>query len=295
LQHVIRRPEFRSIFYLVVASIALSLAGSACGFLGDDEDAPDASGVTGASAGTSGTADGVSATTSYRVVQARMGREVDVEKRISDTPARAFPAGTTRVYAEIVLEGVRPGDEVVGRWFQLSVRDVSPAGNLVTEAGVTLAETDFSPDGLSQVTLDLGTGTGMLPEGDWVVRIYVNGEFVRTMGFVITPLLTEGAAQQPPQASARPQQPPAPTPGQQAPAPTATQTSAPPAPTATPTQQGTPETYTVVAGDTLTIIAERFKPATESTESYVARLQEVNNLAPGAILTVGQVLTLPAP
>ena len=222
-----------------------------------------------------------------------MGREIDAEKRISDTPARAFPTGTTRVYAEIVLEGVRPGDEVVGRWFQLSVRDVSPAGHLVTEAGVTLAETDFSPDGLSQVTLDLGAGAGMLPEGDWVVRIYVNGEFVRTMGFVITPLLTEGAPQQPPQPPAQPQQAPAPT--QAPPAATATQTSAPPAPTATPTQQGTPETYTVVAGDTLTIIAERFKPATEPTESYVARLQEANNLAPGAILTVGQVLTLPAP
>ena len=227
-----------------------------------------------------------------------MGRAIDAEQHISDSPARAFPSGTSRVYAQIVLEGVRPGDEVTGRWFQLSVRDALPDGNLVTEAGVSLTESDFSPDGLSQVTFDVGRGTSPLPDGDWVLRIYINGEFVRTMGFVITPLLADGTGQ-PQTAEPTPAQQPEPTgtPGQ-SPAPTATTGQAPqptatPEPTATPAAQ--PETYTVVGGDTLTLIAERFKPAAESTESYVARIQEANGLAPGAILFVGQVLTLPGP
>ena len=64
-----------------------------------------------------------------------------------------------------------------------------------------------------------------------------------------------------------------------------------PAPTATPEQQ----TYTVAPGDSLTIIANKFKGANESTESYINRMVALNNLQAGSFLSVGQVLKLPPP
>jgi LysM repeat protein len=47
-----------------------------------------------------------------------------------------------------------------------------------------------------------------------------------------------------------------------------------------------PKTYTIVAGDTLTLIATRFK-------TTVARLMELNNLVNSDRIRIGQVLKLP--
>ncbi len=81
-----------------------------------------------------------------------------------------------------------------------------------------------------------------------------------------------------------------------APSPTPTRTRATPAPAtapptparATPTPAPSPATYVVERGDTLVAIAARFNTTVEL-------LRRLNNLEPGAVLTVGQVLRLPSP
>jgi hypothetical protein len=263
-------------YYLLLIGLAFAaLLSAACGVLGGDEE--DSSGGSTGSA-TPGNTGGV------RIVQAVMGTDITPERQITRYATRAFPEGTSRVYAVLVMEGVEPGSEVTVRWFQLSADEVEPDGHFVNEAGVTLTDENVNASGQARVALDFGSTEGALPNGDWLVRVYVDGVFVRTMGFVISSFVTLDGE-------------PAGTPPSAAGEPTATPAQQPPQPTPTveiaPTQQ--PETYTVVSGDTLTVIAERFKPATETTESYVARLQEANALAPGAILFVGQVLTLPTP
>jgi LysM repeat protein len=75
---------------------------------------------------------------------------------------------------------------------------------------------------------------------------------------------------------------PSPTPTT-APTPTVAPTSPPPTPTPTPVVR---QTYVVQAGDTLSLIANRFG-------TTVAALQRANNLASADVITVGQVLVIP--
>jgi Tfp pilus assembly protein FimV len=78
---------------------------------------------------------------------------------------------------------------------------------------------------------------------------------------------------------------PAPT---QAPPVAATPTQAPPAPTPT------TRAYTVVSGDTLTIIANRERPQDVAVNDYLARIYQANpGLGPTSVLSVGQTITLP--
>jgi hypothetical protein len=120
------------------------------------------------------------------VVQALLGTGVNEQQQLTGLVARAFPAVTNHIYAVLVLRGVHVGQDVVGRWYQLSVADAPPEGALVSEAGVTLVNDYINADGLARVALDLGSNSGPLPPGDWLVRVYVDGDFVRTLGFVIT-------------------------------------------------------------------------------------------------------------
>ncbi len=202
------------------------------------------------------------------------------------SPAGSSPAIPPKSTPSSSCRASGIGNQVTGRWFQLSTQDVPPAGAFVSEAGVTLSQDNLTQEGMARVSLDLFSNADALPLGDWVVRIYVNGEFVRTMAFVIIPTEQQsgaGGGQPTPQASATQAAQPEPTqpPGEQ--------------PTQPPGEQPTPqpETYTVQSGDTLTIIAEQFKSPDETTEDFVARLAELNNLAPGSILFVGQVLKIP--
>ena len=61
-----------------------------------------------------------------------------------------------------------------------------------------------------------------------------------------------------------------------------------PPPAATPA----PQTYQVVAGDTLSIIASRFRGDVDQN-TYLQRLYQANNLGPTSVLAIGQTLTLP--
>jgi Tfp pilus assembly protein FimV len=74
----------------------------------------------------------------------------------------------------------------------------------------------------------------------------------------------------------------------QAPPPAATPTPAPPPPTPT------TRTYTVVSGDTLTIIANRERPQNVAVNDYLARIYQANpGLGASSVLSVGQTITLP--
>lgn len=79
--------------------------------------------------------------------------------------------------------------------------------------------------------------------------------------------------------------------------PTAAPTEAPPPPpAATPTPPPpTPapaRTYQVVAGDTLSIIANRFRGDVDAN-TYLQRLYQANNLGPNSVIAIGQTIQLP--
>ncbi|MGE0228370.1 MAG: LysM peptidoglycan-binding domain-containing protein [Dehalococcoidia bacterium] len=88
-------------------------------------------------------------------------------------------------------------------------------------------------------------------------------------------------------------QSPTPAPTQEAPtetpAPVATPAPTEPPPTPAPPA---PQTYQVVAGDTLSIIANRFRGSVDQN-TYLQRLYQANNLGPTSVLAIGQTITLP--
>ena len=248
----------RPLAFVALAAL-LAFFASGCGLLSDSND------------------DGGGGNSGVTVIQAALGNAINEEQQLTGLVARAFPAETNHIYAVVLLQGVGVGAEVTGRWYQLSVQDAPPEGAFVSEAGVTLVEDNIS-EGVARVALDLGANAGVLPAGDWVLRVSVDGEFIRTMGFVITPQIAIGQA-----------------PSGQQPSPTAeAQPTVAPQP-AEPTPVPEPQTYTIQPGDTLTIIAEQFRTPEEPVDAYIARLTEANGLAPGAIIAVGQVLQLPGP
>ena len=86
-------------------------------------------------------------------------------------------------------------------------------------------------------------------------------------------------------------------PGTGTPPPAATQpppaATAPPPTPAPPPPAPTPRTYAVVSGDTLTTIANRFRPADVAVNDYLQRVYQANNLGPNSVISVGQTITLP--
>lgn len=245
---------------LLLTLFALAPLATGCGLLGDDSE------------------DG--AASSVFVEQVTMSTEITEEAQATGFVTRAFPTDTRQVYAALVLSGVQSGQQVMGRWFQLSVEGAGPEGHLVSEAGVMLTDDQVDDSGRAQIFLTLASDAEELPAGDWVVRVYIDEEFVRTLGFVVS----EHVAYDP-GVSGRPSNVPpgVNTQSDVTPTPEPTATEAPPE----------PQVYTVESGDTLTVIAEQFKPPEESVDAYISRILELNGLEPDAIIIAGQELLLP--
>jgi hypothetical protein len=182
------------------------------------------------------------------------------------SPTRVFAPNVPQIISVVSLENVESGADVSGRWFQLNVQDVPPDGLEILKSDVKLAE-DNVKEGRSIVRFTLPGKAQGLPEDAYLLRVYVNGDVVRTMGFVVA-----GAG------------------GASAPAPAPS-----PAPPTTPGVTATPAftSYTVVSGDTLQSIATRFKPANEDLTAFQGRIAQANNISTSATLQPGQVLRIP--
>jgi LysM repeat protein len=170
--------------------------------------------------------------------------------------ALAFPAGTRQVNAVIILNGVKAGDKITARWYQLRVANAGAQGAEVNSSVSTIGEN--VQDGKARIALSQSAPNG-LPVDTWLLRLFDDkGGLIRTLGFVVGGTAASAAA-------------PAPSPA---------------APTV--------ENYTVAQGDTLNSIALKFKPANEDVNAYIARIVALNsNLTPTSTLTPGQVLRVP--
>jgi nucleoid-associated protein YgaU len=211
---------------------------------------------------------------SARVLGVVVSSEVNDQDQASGLVSRVFPAGVDKVYAVVTLQGVEPGMEVTGKWYQLSVADADPNGTEVSSAGVELTN-DNVVDGTARVALNVASGNQALPEGDWLIRIYVDDAFLRTAAFVITSQVSfqgdAGAGTS-----------------------TGSSTGAQLEPTAVPaTVIPAPSEYTVKDGDSLNSIANQFKGDNETVEVFLTRLIQLNSLQPETGLVVGQVLKIP--
>ena len=132
---------------------------------------------------------------SIKVLQAVMSTGVNEQQQATGVITNAFPAGVEKLYAVLVIQGIGSGSTVDGKWYQLNPHDangdrvtqnVTPDGYLVTEGNVKLTKDNVTSDAGARVALDLTSSAGALPQGDWVLRVYADGKFIRTVGFVIT-------------------------------------------------------------------------------------------------------------
>jgi LysM repeat protein len=203
--------------------------------------------------------DGGSDSSGITVSQAVMSSAINDQGQAT-APGRIFLSNVSRIYAVVNLEGVKPGVEISGKWFQTGVENVPAEGSEVHSSTIKLDD-KTATEGRSRVALFLPATTQGIPEDAWIVRIYAGKDLVRTLAFVVVA---------PPAGSAAP---PA-------------QANPPPEPTAA------AQTYTVVSGDTLQTIANRFKPANEDVVAFTNRLRQANNLTSDN-LNIGQVLRIP--
>jgi nucleoid-associated protein YgaU len=188
-----------------------------------------------------------------RVISVQMSNEVGADG-VPVNPRNAFAPPTREIRAAVRLESVETGMRVSGKWFQLGTASAGAEGAEVSGSEVTLDSTTVSEQGNSRIFFSLSTNGPSLPADSWLLRVYINDQIVKTSGFVISPLVGADAA--------------------------------PPAAPAT-------TNYTVVAGDTLASVAQRFLPAGETVQSFVTRIATLNNIAATAALSPGQVLRVP--
>lgn len=238
---------------------------------------------------------GGSGGSSARVTYVELASQLDTEGRPL-APSRVFTTNDPRIYVVIGLKDVKPGMEFTGKWFQTSTEGVPPEGAKVHESRVRLEAKSITAEGETRIAFFLPRPPTGIPADSWLVRVYEGDTLLRTVAFVVT----DGSA-------AAPQSPPSPSPvaSPPAPAPATTGTAGvsptaataaspvatPPAPaTATPAAGFTE--YTVVSGDTLLAIAERFRPASEDVLTFANRIRSANNLTSDS-LSIGQVLRIP--
>lgn len=206
-----------------------------------------------------------------RVVQVQLSNQVGQNGALIN-PGNVFPAGSRQMAASVILEGARSGMRVRGTWYQLGVAEAPPEGSEARTSETVLNADTISPEGRSRVSFSLAVGgNGFSGNSVWLLRVYINDKLASTNGFAIA----AAAGQQPP-AGAAPPTGGAPPPGGTAP---------PVAPT--------PRVYTVVAGDTLLIVAQRFLAPGANVNTFATEIATLNNIAPNATLTPGQVLRIP--
>jgi LysM repeat protein len=173
-------------------------------------------------------------------------------------PRNLFPPSAREIRATVIIDGAKPGMKVTGRWYQLGTSQSGTEGSQINSSDVVLDATT-AQNNAARVTFIQRPGSSGFPEDNWLLRIYINDELAKTSGFAVTRLAVIAA--------------PAPVP---APVPAA----------------AAPTTYTVVAGDTLATVTERFR-GTEAAASYLTRLATLNGIAATSPLTPGTVLKLP--
>ena len=196
-----------------------------------------------------------------KVVQVQVSNQVGANGALVN-PGNVFPAGTRQMNASVILEGVKVGQRVRGTWYQLGVQDAPPEGSEARTSDTVLNAESISPEGRTRVAFSLNVGgNGFSGNSVWLLRVYINDALASTNGFAISTQTTGGA----------------PPPTQAAPV-------------------ATPRVYTVVAGDTLQLVAQKNLPPNTPAANiagFATEIQTLNNLPPNAVLTPGQVLRIP--
>jgi LysM repeat protein len=183
-------------------------------------------------------------------------------------PRNLFPANVREITATVLLEGVEPGMAVEGVWYQLGTANAGREGQEIRRGSPVILDEATAANGRAAITLTLSSGSGV-PEDTWLLRIFVDDSLVKTAGFVVNRGASAVAAPSP------------------------TSASAPPPASSSPAAGPTPVTYTVVSGDSMTSIAQRYLPPGENIASFTARLAQFNNLSANGTLSPGQILRIP--
>ncbi len=181
------------------------------------------------------------------------------------TAEHIIPAGAEEIRVQLVLNGVEAGMKITVRWFRLGDADVPSEGGEVGSDDIILSPEDVLVDGTA-VNFVLASGPSGFAEDAWLLRIYVNGGLVRTTAFVVSGSLNAAAA-----------------------------ATAQPTAVFTPGPSPTPINYTVVAGDTLQLIAQRFLPDGELLGGYLDRIADLNDITTSELIQIGQPLLIPGP
>jgi hypothetical protein len=171
-------------------------------------------------------------------------------------PRNLFAPNAREIRATVLLEGVEVGMKVTTNWYQLGTGAAAgKEGQLINGSDVVLDAK--SVVGGNRASITSSQRASNFPEDVWLLRVFIDGHLVKTAGFVVN--RSAGAS------------------------------AAPSAPAPTPT----PVAYTVVSGDTIASVAQRFLPQGQSASDFAARLAQFNSIAPTATLTPGQVLRIP--
>jgi hypothetical protein len=123
-------------------------------------------------------------TSGVTVAGVAISNEID-SNGLPVNPRLALPAGTRAVRATVRLTGATAGMKITGTWFQLGTARAGAEGSEVSSSDVTLTEDQVNSEGASRVSFSLGTSGPSLPADAWLLRVYVNGELIKTSGFVI--------------------------------------------------------------------------------------------------------------
>lgn len=183
------------------------------------------------------------------------------------TPLRNyFAPNSAQIQANVLVQNATAGLKLTGRWYQLGTPDAGSAGQEVNSSDVTINGDQINDKAETQVQFFLRSGTSGsgFPEDSWLLRIYEGDTLLKTSSFIVT---------------------------------RAAQATAPTGTTGATGTGGTaqPQNYTVVAGDTLQTVAQRFLPQGEQAQNFINRIATLNNIQATATLQPGQVLRIPGP